>query len=132
VPASFNELSPQEHHRRAEMAGLKCRVWSTSPPPPRLPRHSQGVQGRILVFDMGGGTLDTTILERGRRQHPHPHLRGARHLGGGDFDDILLEAYSEQMQEAGLSAALYNDERQRRRALQAAEDSKKCFRSCNA
>jgi molecular chaperone DnaK len=73
---------------------------------------------------MGGGTLDTTILEVVGDNIRILTSEGARHLGGGNFDDILLEAYSEQYKKQ-VNAALYNDERQRRRALQAAEDSKK-------
>jgi molecular chaperone DnaK len=68
--------------------------------------------------------LDTTILEVVGDNIRILTSEGARHLGGSNFDEILLEAYDEQYRKQ-VSAALFNDERQRRRSLQAAEDAKK-------
>jgi molecular chaperone DnaK len=86
--------------------------------------HSQGVKGRILVFDLGGGTLDTTILDVEGENIKILTSEGARHLGGSNFDDLLLDAYAEQYKKQ-TGAALYSDERHRRRVLQATEDAKK-------
>jgi len=86
--------------------------------------HTQGVQGRVLVFDLGGGTLDVTILEVAGDSIRILTSEGARHLGGGNFDELLLDAYDAQYRKQ-VNAPLYNDERQRRRSLQAAEDAKK-------
>lgn len=125
VPANFNELARKSTIAAAEMAGLKVRRLVNEPTAAAVYyAHNQGVQGRILVFDMGGGTLDTTILEVVGDNIRILTSEGARHLGGGNFDEILLEAYDEQYRKQ-VNAALYNDERQRRRALHAAEDAKK-------
>ncbi len=125
VPANFNELARKSTIAAAEMAGLKVRRLVNEPTAAAVYyAHSQGVQGRVLVFDLGGGTLDTTILEVVGDNTRILTSEGARHLGGGNFDEILLEAYDEQYRKQ-VNAALYNDERQRRRSLQAAEDAKK-------
>jgi len=125
VPANFNELARKSTIAAAEMAGLKVRRLVNEPTAAAVYyAHSQGVQGRILVFDLGGGTLDTTILEVDGDNIRILTSEGARHLGGSNFDDLLLAAYDEQYQKQ-VKAPLYNDERQRRRALQASEDAKK-------
>lgn len=125
VPANFNELARKSTIAAAEMAGLKVRRLVNEPTAAAVfYAHSQGVQGRVLVFDLGGGTLDVTILEVVGDNIRILTSEGARHLGGSNFDEILLEAYDEQYRKQ-VNAALYNDERQRRRSLQAAEDAKK-------
>jgi molecular chaperone DnaK len=125
VPANFNELARKSTIAASEMAGMKVRRLVNEPTAAAVYyAHSQGVKGRVLVFDLGGGTLDVTILEV-----EHDHFRiltseGARHLGGANFDEQLLDIYSSQYRQQ-VSADLVTDERQRRRALQAAEDAKK-------
>jgi molecular chaperone DnaK len=125
VPANFNELARKSTIAAAEMAGLKVRRLVNEPTAAAVYyAHTQGVQGRVLVFDLGGGTLDVTILEVSGDSIRIMTSEGARHLGGSNFDDMLLDAYDEQYRKQ-INAPLYNDERQRRRSLQAAEDSKK-------
>jgi molecular chaperone DnaK len=125
VPANFNELARKSTIAASEMAGMKVRRLVNEPTAAAVYyAHSQGVKGRILVFDLGGGTLDVTILEV-----EHDHFRiltseGARHLGGANFDEQLLDIYAGQYRQQ-VSADLVTDERQRRRVLQAAEDAKK-------
>jgi molecular chaperone DnaK len=86
--------------------------------------HTQGVQGRVLVYDLGGGTLDVTILEVSGDNIRILTSEGARHLGGSNFDELLLDSYAEQYKRQ-TGAELFSDERHRRRVLQAAEDAKK-------
>ncbi len=125
VPANFNELARKSTLAAAEMAGLKVRRLVNEPTAAAVYyAHTQGVQGRILVFDLGGGTLDVTILEVAGDTIRILTSEGARHLGGSNFDDLLLNAYDQQYR-LQVDAPLYNDERQRRRSLQAAEDAKK-------
>ncbi len=125
VPANFNELARKSTIAAAEMAGMKVRRLVNEPTAAAVYyAHSQGVKGRILVFDMGGGTLDTTILDVDGDSIKILTSEGARHLGGSNFDDILLEAYEEQYKKQ-TGAALYSGERHRRRVLQATEDAKK-------
>jgi molecular chaperone DnaK len=125
VPANFNELARKGTIAAAEMAGLTVKRLVNEPTAAAVYyAHNQGVRGRILVFDLGGGTLDVTILEVGEDNIRILTSEGARHLGGGNFDELLLAAYADQYQKQ-TGSGLYNDERHRRRVLQAAEDSKK-------
>lgn len=125
VPANFNELARKSTIAAAEMAGMTVRRLVNEPTAAAVYyAHTQGVKGRVLVFDMGGGTLDVTILEAEPESIRILTSEGARHLGGSNFDTILLETYAEQYR-SQVEADLYNDERQRRRVLQAAEDAKK-------
>jgi molecular chaperone DnaK len=125
VPANFNELARKSTIAAAEMAGMKVKRLVNEPTAAAVYyAHTQGIQGRVLVFDLGGGTLDVTILEVAGDNIRILTSEGARHLGGSNFDELLLAAYDEQYRKQ-VNAPLYNDERQRRRSLQAAEDAKK-------
>lgn len=125
VPANFNELARKSTIGAAEMAGMKVKRLVNEPTAAAVYyAHNQGVQGRILVYDLGGGTLDVTILEVNGDNIKILTSEGARHLGGGNFDEILLTAYEEQYRKQ-TGSDLYADERHRRRVLQAAEDAKK-------
>ena len=125
VPANFNELARKSTIAAAEMAGMKVRRLVNEPTAAAVYyAHSQGVKGRILVYDLGGGTLDTTILDVEGDNIKILTSEGARHLGGSNFDDILLDAYAEQYKKQ-TGADLFSDERHRRRVLQATEDAKK-------
>ena len=107
------------------MAGMKVKRLVNEPTAAAVYyAHNQGVQGRILVYDLGGGTLDVTILEVNGDNIKILTSEGARHLGGSNFDEILLSAYEDQYRKQ-IGADLYGDERHRRRVLQAAEDAKK-------
>jgi molecular chaperone DnaK len=125
VPANFNELARKSTIAAAEMAGMKVRRLVNEPTAAAVYyAHSQGVQGRILVYDLGGGTLDVTILEVQGDGIRILTSEGARHLGGSNFDELLLDAYAEQYSKQ-TGARLWTDERHRRRILQATEDAKK-------
>lgn len=125
VPANFNELARKSTIAAAELAGMKVRRLVNEPTAAAIYyAHSHGVTGRVLVFDMGGGTLDVTILEVEGDNIRILTSEGARHLGGGNIDDMLVEIYADQYRQQ-VKAGLFTDERQRRRVLQAAEDAKK-------
>lgn len=125
VPANFNELARKSTIAAAEMAGMRVKRLVNEPTAAAVYyAHTQGVQGRVLVYDLGGGTLDVTILQVEGDNIRILTSEGARHLGGSNFDDILLAEYAQQYQQQ-TGAALYNDERHRRRMLLSTEDAKK-------
>ena len=125
VPANFNELARKSTIAAAEMAGMKVRRLVNEPTAAAVYyAHGQGVQGRVLVYDLGGGTLDVTILEVSGDNIRILTSEGARHLGGSNFDELLLDSYADQYRKQ-TGAELYAEERHRRRVLQAAEDAKK-------
>ncbi|MCB1233880.1 MAG: Hsp70 family protein, partial [Verrucomicrobiae bacterium] len=86
--------------------------------------HTKDISGRVMVYDLGGGTLDITILEIDGDNIDILLSEGARHLGGSDFDEILLEILAEEYRKKN-KAELFNDERQRRRVLSIGEEAKK-------
>ena len=125
VPANFNELARKSTIAASEMAGMRIKRLVNEPTAAAVYyAHSQGVKGRVLVFDLGGGTLDVTILEVEGDTFRILTSEGARHLGGANFDERLLDIYAEQYRRQ-VNADLYTEERQRRRVLHAAEDAKK-------
>jgi len=131
VPANFNELARKATVTAGRLAGLKVRRIVNEPTAAALYyAHTQGVRGRVLVYDLGGGTLDITVLEVDTDRIDILLSEGARHLGGSDFDEILLELISEKFREQnGRELAL--DATQRRRLLAAAEDTKKRLSKLN-
>ncbi len=92
--------------------------------------HTQGVKGRVLVYDLGGGTLDITILDVNDDRVDILLSEGARHLGGSDFDEILLELIAENYRRQN-GRELVLDATRRRRLLAAAEDTKKRLSKLN-
>lgn len=125
VPALFNELARKSTVAAAKMAGLKVTRLVNEPTAAALYyAHRFGIMGRILVYDLGGGTLDITILEVYGDEIRILLSEGARHLGGSDFDEIVLSLYQAQFKEE-RGTDLFSDERQRRRVLKAGEDAKK-------
>ncbi len=125
VPANFNELARKSTAAAAKICGLNVTRLLNEPTAAALYyAHSQGVSGRVLVFDMGGGTLDVTLMEVDEEEIRILLSEGARYLGGNNFDDMLLDMYTDQYREA-TGTALYDDEYGRRRALQSVEDAKK-------
>ncbi|MFT4549162.1 MAG: molecular chaperone DnaK [Pseudoalteromonas tetraodonis] len=125
VPANFNELARKSTAAAAKICGLNVTRLLNEPTAAALYyAHAQGVSGRVLVFDMGGGTLDVTLMEVDDEEIRILLSEGARYLGGNNFDDMLLEMYTEQYREA-TGTSLYEDEYGRRRVLQSVEDAKK-------
>jgi molecular chaperone DnaK len=125
VPANFNELARKATIAAGTIAGLNVTRIVNEPTAAALYyAHTQNMQGRILVYDLGGGTLDVTILEVSGTDIRCITSEGARRLGGANFDERLLELIAgAYQQEHGV--ALYENERQRRRVLQSGEDMKK-------
>ena len=97
VPANFNELARKSTISAAEMAGIQVSRLVNEPTAAAMYYvHTQDVSGRILVFDLGGGTLDVTILDATGEDFRVLTSEGARHLGGSNIDELLLDIYAEQ------------------------------------
>ena len=125
VPANYNELARKATVSAARIAGLKVDRLVNEPTAAAMYyAHSQGISGRVLVYDLGGGTLDITILEIEDDEITILTSEGARHLGGANIDDLLVDMYAEQYKETS-GANLYADEAGRQRVLDSVEDSKK-------
>ncbi|MBV8847833.1 MAG: Hsp70 family protein, partial [Bryobacterales bacterium] len=83
--------------------------------------HRQRITGRILVYDLGGGTFDASLVELDERTHTVLATEGISTLGGDDFDHLLAELVVEAEELAGLDPAalfrLYDECRRQKEAL---------------
>jgi molecular chaperone DnaK len=98
VPAYFGEAERSATRQAGEMLGLTVHAL---PAEPMAAAVAHGLDGdtranRFLVFDLGGGTFDVTILERhGDGQLEAISHHGDRRLGGADFDRLIVARMSE-------------------------------------
>ncbi len=105
VPAYFNEFQRKATKTAGEMAGLKVLRIINEPTAAAL---AYGVgdgdkDERCLVFDLGGGTFDISILEFYKSIMEVHAVAGDNFLGGEDFTDVLVRIYLEK---AGVTAAM--------------------------
>ena len=97
VPAYFNDAQRQATKQAGEIAGLKVlRVL----PEPTAAALAYGLDRKknekILVFDLGGGTFDVSILDVGDGIFEVLSISGDTHLGGDDFDEVLINFLAEE------------------------------------
>ncbi len=93
VPAYFNDSQRQATKEAGEIAGLKVKRIINEPTAAALAygldkRHKDM---KIAVFDLGGGTFDISILELGDGVFEVKSTNGDTHLGGDDFDQVLID-----------------------------------------
>jgi molecular chaperone DnaK len=131
VPANFNELARRATVTAGRLAGLNVKRIVNEPTAAALYyAHTQSVQGRILVYDLGGGTLDITVLDVRGDSVDILLSEGARHLGGSDFDEALIKVIEEEYRDQN-GRDLLLDETQRRRLLATTEETKKRLSKLN-
>jgi molecular chaperone DnaK len=104
VPAYFNDSQRQATKDAGVIAGLEVRRIINEPTAAAL---SFGLDkkksGKIAVFDLGGGTFDISILELNNGVFEVKSTSGDTHLGGDDFDKVLLDhVASEFRKETGI------------------------------
>ena len=97
VPAYFNDAQRQATKNAGEIAGLKVlRVL----PEPTAAALAYGLDRKknekILVFDLGGGTFDVSVLDVGDGIFEVLSIAGDTHLGGDDFDEVLINYLAEE------------------------------------
>src|SRR3954469_5643667 len=97
VPAYFNDAQRQATKNAGEIAGLKVlRVL----PEPTAAALAYGLDKKknekILVFDLGGGTFDVSVLDVGEGVFEVLSINGNTHLGGDDFDEELINYVAEE------------------------------------
>merc|ERR1712078_390148 len=93
VPAYFNDAQRQATKEAGEIAGLKVERIINEPTAAAL---AYGLDKRdkdmtIAVYDLGGGTFDISILELGDGVFEVKSTNGDVHLGGDDFDSVLID-----------------------------------------
>jgi molecular chaperone DnaK len=96
VPANFNELQRSATQAAAKIAGLEVIRMINEPTAATL-AYGLGKEGaeRVLVYDLGGGTFDVTVLDLDREALEVVSTAGDTFLGGDDFDLLLAERMSD-------------------------------------
>jgi molecular chaperone DnaK len=98
VPAYFNDAQRQATKEAGEIAGLNVRRIVNEPTAAALAYglDKKGKDEKIAVFDLGGGTFDISILELGDGVFEVKSTNGDTHLGGDDFDKMLMDWLAEE------------------------------------
>jgi len=93
VPAYFSDSQRQATKKTGEIAGLKVRRIINEPTAASLAYglDKMNKDMKIAVFDLGGGTFDISILELGDGVFEVKSTDGDTHLGGDDFDQVIIE-----------------------------------------
>ena len=92
VPAYFNDSQRQATKDAGTIAGLEVRRIINEPTAASLAYGLDKKKNEcIVVFDLGGGTFDVSILEVGDGVFEVKSTNGDTHLGGDDFDQVLIE-----------------------------------------
>ncbi len=125
VPAYFNDAQRQATKEAGEIAGLKVRRIINEPTAAALAYglDKTNKDMKIVVFDCGGGTHDVSILELGDGVFEVKSTDGDTHLGGDDFDQVIIDWLSEEFKvENGMD--LTKDPMALQRLKEAAEKAK--------
>lgn len=97
VPAYFNDAQRQATKEAGEIAGLKVKRILNEPTAAALAYGLESKKSeKILVFDLGGGTFDVSILEVGDGVFEVQSTNGDTHLGGDDWDRMLVDYVAEE------------------------------------
>lgn len=124
VPAYFDDAARQATKQAGEIAGLNVQRIINEPTAAALAygldkKHSH----TIAIYDLGGGTFDITILELGEGVFEVKSTNGDTHLGGDDFDQVILNFFAEEFKrEQGID--LKKDPQALQRLREAAEKAK--------
>jgi len=125
VPAYFNDAQRQATKEAGEIAGLKVRRIINEPTAAALAYglDKKHKDQKIVVFDCGGGTHDVSVLELGEGVFEVKSTDGDTHLGGDDFDHVIIDWLAEEFKnDEGLD--LRKDPMALQRLKDAAEKAK--------
>jgi molecular chaperone DnaK len=125
VPAYFNDSQRHATKEAGEIAGLKVRRIINEPTAAALAYglDKKDKDVNIAVFDLGGGTFDISILELGDGVFEVKSTNGDTHLGGDDFDQIIIDWLAEEFK-SEESIDLREDPMALQRLKEAAEKAK--------
>ena len=125
VPAYFNDAQRQATKEAGEIAGLKVSRIINEPTAAALAYglDKSDQDKKIAVFDLGGGTFDISILELGDGVFEVKSTNGDTHLGGDDFDQVIIDWLAEEFK-ADESIDLREDPMALQRLKEAAEKAK--------
>jgi len=100
VPAYFNDAQRQATKEAGEISGLKVKRIINEPTAAALAYglDKKGIDSKIAVFDLGGGTFDISVLELGDGVFEVKSTNGDTHLGGDDFDETIINWLADEFQ----------------------------------
>src|SRR5574344_1298472 len=126
VPAYFNDSQRQATKNAGKIAGLEVERIINEPTAAALAYglDKQDKTERILVYDLGGGTFDVSILELGDGVFEVKSTSGNNHLGGDDFDERVMDYITAEFKKEN-SIDLSKDTMAMQRVRDAAEKAKK-------
>lgn len=125
VPAYFNDAQRQATKEAGEIAGLNVRRIINEPTAAALAYglDKQHKDSKIAVFDLGGGTFDISILELGDGVFEVKSTNGDTHLGGDDFDKVIMDWLAEEFKK-DEAVDLHKDPMAWQRLKEASEKAK--------
>jgi molecular chaperone DnaK len=126
VPAYFTDAQRQATKDAGKIAGLEVKRIVNEPTAASLAYGLDKTEDhqKILVFDLGGGTFDVSILEIGDGVFEVLATNGDNHLGGDDFDKVVMDFMADQFK-AEHGVDLRDDKMSKQRLKEAAEKAKK-------
>lgn len=124
VPAYFNDAQRQATRDAGKIAGLEVKRIVNEPTAASLAYgFDKKAEEKIAVFDLGGGTFDISILEVGENVVEVIATNGDTHLGGDDFDDVLIKYLIDEFRkDTGIDVS--SDKMVKQRLKEAAEKAK--------
>jgi molecular chaperone DnaK len=125
VPAYFSDSQRQATKEAGEIAGLTVKRIINEPTAAALAYglDKKNTDAKVAVFDLGGGTFDISILELGGGVFEVKSTNGDTHLGGDDFDHVVIDWLAEEFQkDNGID--LRKDPMAHQRLKEAAEKAK--------
>ncbi|MBT3394666.1 MAG: molecular chaperone DnaK [Waddliaceae bacterium] len=124
VPAYFNDSQRQSTKDAGRIAGLNVKRIIPEPTAAALAYGlDKKVEKKIAVFDLGGGTFDISIMEIGDGVFEVLSTNGDMHLGGDDFDNVIIQWMVEEFNKEH-NIDLHNDKMALQRLRDAAEKAK--------
>jgi len=126
VPAYFNDAQRQATKEAGEIAGLNVRRIINEPTAAALAYglDKKNSDSKIIVFDLGGGTFDVSVLELGDGVFEVKSTNGDTHLGGDDFDKVIMDWLSNEFKSEHPTMDLHKDPMAWQRLKEAAEKAK--------
>lgn len=125
VPAYFSDAQRQATKDAGRIAGLKVERIINEPTAAALAYGlDNGENQKILVYDLGGGTFDVSVIEIGDKVIEVLATSGDNHLGGDDFDERLVGYLAEEFRRAE-GVDIYKDKMALQRVREEAEKAKK-------
>jgi len=124
VPAYFNDAQRQATKNAGKIAGLNVLRIINEPTAASLAYGlEKKKEEKILVFDLGGGTFDVSILEVGEGVFEVKASHGDMHLGGDDYDDRIMNYVADEFKK-GQGIDLRKDRQALQRLIEASEKAK--------